>query len=123
MKQKFIEFARKHVKYCVGKNQHISLLVIRNKIICVGFSNYVKTHTYASYNNYKYAHIHSELSAICRFPWRQYDITKSTLINIRFAKANNGLLLSRPCHNCLNLIAGFNIKQVIFSTPTGFEKL
>lgn len=121
--ENYIEIARKYIKKCEGKCQHVSLLLIRNKILSVGVNNYIKTHPFAHHNNYRYSHIHSELDCIRRFPWRQHDMKRASLVNLRFARATDGLLLSRPCHNCLNLIAAFNIKEVVFSTPTGFEKL
>lgn len=121
--QKFVDFARKYVTKCDGKCQHISLLVIRNKILSVGQNSYRKTHPLSYYHGYKYCRTHSELLAIAKFPFRNNDINKATLINIRFARANSGLLLSKPCLSCQNLIAAFSIRQTIFSTPTGFEKL
>lgn len=120
--QKFVDVARKYING-ESKNQHVSLLVIRNKILSVGVNDYIKTHTFAHSNNYRYSHIHSELSCLRRFPWRNFDIKKATIINLRFARKDNSLLLSRPCFNCLDLIGSFGVKYIIYSTPNGFEKL
>lgn len=121
--EKFVEIARKYTKKCDGKCLHISLIVQKNKILSIGYNSYLRTHPFAYKNNYKYGRIHSELLAITKFPYWEYDIQKCTLINFRFARATNGLLLSKPCLSCLNLIIGFSVKEVVYSTPDGFVKL
>ena len=122
---KFVEFARKYnaINGTVRKNLHISLIVYKNRMLSVGLNNYYKGHSIASKANYKYNASHSEMIALAKFPFRNYDISKATLINVRLAKKDNGILMSAPCAYCYSLIKEFNIKQVIYSTPSGFVYL
>ncbi len=119
---KFIPIARKISVKSDARQLHVSLIILRNKVICAGW-NSLRTHPFAYYSKYKYSYIHSELSALTKFNHRENNIEKCTMINIRLARANDGLLIAKPCPSCLDLVASFGIKTIFYSVPGGFKKL
>jgi tRNA(Arg) A34 adenosine deaminase TadA len=115
--ERLIEYALKYAHKSVGKNIHVSLLVIRNKIINHGVNSYLKTSPLGGKDRFYF--VHSELSCIKRFNFRENNIKKATLYNFRFAKKDCGLLLSRPCENCFVLCKTFGIRRIAYSTENG----
>jgi hypothetical protein len=106
----------------VGKNSHVSLLVIRNKVISYGVNNYLKTHPKGPIDRLQF--IHSELDCIRKFNFRENNINKAVLYNFRFSRLNlNNLLMSQPCVGCLKLAQTFNIRCIFYSTPEGMVEL
>jgi hypothetical protein len=120
--KRLIEFARKFAHKSVGKNSHVSLLVIRNKVISYGVNNYLKTHPKGPIDRLQF--IHSELDCIRKFNFRENNINKAVLYNFRFSRLNlNNLLMSQPCVGCLKLAQTFNIRCIFYSTPEGMVEL
>jgi tRNA(Arg) A34 adenosine deaminase TadA len=122
MYQKLITLARQNANF-EAKNVHVSILTHKNKVISVGRNDYNKTSS-AFVDFYRETHnrIHSEMDCIKRA--RNYrHLSKCALWNFRFARKNNGLLLSMPCNGCMQLINLFDIKQVYFTTPYGVSEL
>lgn len=115
---RLIDYASKYAHKSVGKNIHVSLLVIRNKVISAGFNNYLKTHPKGPINRLQF--LHSELDCIRRFNFRENNISRATLYNFRFSRRNlNKLLLSKPCLECDKLCNVFGIRKIIYSSPEG----
>jgi deoxycytidylate deaminase len=118
MCQKLINTARKYIN-TDSKNQHVSLIVYKNKVLSVGRNSYKKTDRFAQIHKFQnFFYIHSELNAIKKV-YRYVDLSKVTLINMRFSKDSEQLLMARPCNDCMNLISAFNIKRVIYSDRSG----
>lgn len=115
------QIARKHACKSTGKNIHVSLLVIRNKVISWGRNSYEKTHPRGGKNRLYF--VHSELNCITRFNFRENKISRATLYNFRFSKKDSGLLLAAPCENCIQLCTAFGIRKIKFSTPYGMCEL
>ncbi len=118
-------------KYESGKSFHISALLRKNKISCLGWNNYNKhhlAHRFGAYRNYKgftenyRPSIHSESSVAVKMGLD--DLSDYTLVNIRINN-NNQVALSAPCPNCFEqIILGLGIKKVFYSTNEGlFEQL
>ncbi len=116
--KRLVEYARKHVHKSVGINAHVSLLVIRNKVISCGVNNYLKTHPKGPTDRLQF--IHSELDCIRRFNFRENKINRATLYNFRFLRANlNNLMMAKPCGGCQKLAQTFGIKRIFYSTQEG----
>ena len=121
-KEKLIRVALKHAHKSVGKNIHVSLLVIRNKVISFGYNNYLKTHPKGPIDRFYF--LHSELDCIRKFNFRENNIKRATLYNFRFARNNlSNLLLSKPCIECMKLCEAFGIRKIYYSSEDGMVEL
>lgn len=122
MKQdKIIQTALKYAYRSVGRNIHVSLLVIRNKVISWGVNSYLKTSP-KSYKN-RFFFIHSEWDAIRRFNHRENNIRRASLYNFRFARLDSSLLISKPCDDCYKLVTSFGVRSIFYTTENGLVQL
>ncbi len=102
--------------------KHFSFLVRKNNVLSTGWNYQFKTHPLAVKFGYKYPYIHSEISAITKFPQKVENLKKCVLVNVRIGN-NNKPLLSRPCQYCQKLIKAFGIGKVYYSNEYGlFEE-
>jgi deoxycytidylate deaminase len=117
-----LKLALKHADFN-ERNVHVSILTHKNKVISVGRNFYTKTSS-AFGDLYKDTHfrIHSEADCIRKARYYKH-LNKCAIWNFRFAKADDGLLLSMPCNSCMKLIQSFELRSVYFSTPYGISKL
>lgn len=99
-------------------NKHFSFLILKNRIISVGYNLSFTTHPIAHKYGYRFDTIHSELKCIRNFPLSPSYLEKCTLINIRIM--NDGSLgISKPCSKCHQLLRDFNISSVYFTDRNG----
>ena len=128
--EKLIELARAmKPRKATGQYFHISSLIRKNRIICVGWNDYTRYHPsykFGNYENYKgftnayKPSIHSEISSIIRFG--EEDLSEMTLVNIRIGNMNQ-VALSKPCFNCQRVLKQLNIKRIYYSNNVGeFEE-
>lgn len=119
---KFVKLARQLINYA-DHNRHFSFLVIRNKILSVGWSLSDTTHPLAKRYNYRFSSIHSELKAIVNLQYTPDIISKCSLINIRIL-ADGSLSMAKPCRRCKKLLQDFGITNIYYTNWEGdFEKL
>ena len=100
---------------------HISFLVLKSKIIKIGF-NKDRTHPINSKFDYRSIDggIHAELDLCLKM--RQDDLSKYSMVVIRHDN-NMNLTLSRPCIGCQSVLKQFGITDVYYSTKDGIEQL
>jgi len=118
LKSKLIELARA-LHYCpVGDQKHFSFIVLRNKVISIGWNNKVKSNPLNQKYGYRYDKPHSELIAIKNFPYPNKELSRHTLVNVRIGRAND-VIMCKPCMYCQNLLKTFNIKEVYYTNAMG----
>lgn len=103
--------------------KHFTYILDGKKIISMGWNFSNKTHPLALKFHYKYLNIHSELHAITNFPYPPNQLKRMTMVNVRIGIDGKSLRISRPCKNCLVLLAAFDVREVWYSTNKGFEEL
>lgn len=116
LQTKLIDLSRLLYHVPRSNYKHFSFIVRRSKIVAFGFNNSKKTHPTSPS---KYHTIHSELSAICSFPYPVSELHKFSFINIRLF-ANKQLAMSKPCKACQKMLSSFGVRKVYYSTPNGF---
>jgi hypothetical protein len=104
-------------------NKHFSYLLIRNKIISMGYNLSFTSHPIAHKYGYRFDAQHSELKCLLNAPYPPSIFNRCTLINIRIM--SNGLIgISKPCPKCQQLLRDFNINRIYFTNREGeFERL
>jgi len=118
LERKLIEQARLIVPNLIdNKHRHVSFLVVRNKIISVGWNSYCKRSMLAKKFNYYDAFVHAELNAICHAN-RNFNFNKATMFNVRISK-DNEIRMSMPCKSCTKLLYAFNIKHCYYTCNEG----
>lgn len=121
--ESLVDIARALLDKPVGKNLHYSFILYKNKIRSIGWNNVLHTHPLSYRYNKKWPFIHSEVSSIIRFDGRPKELKDCTLINIRLNKFGK-IMQSKPCKNCLRLVAEFNFDRVFYTNTLGqFERL
>jgi tRNA(Arg) A34 adenosine deaminase TadA len=102
---------------------HATYIIRKNNILSVGWNHARKTHPDLRRFGSKYFHIHSEFSAIRRFPLPPRELEKCTFVNVRIGK--DGLLrLSKPCIVCATMLSYFNVTDIFYTDDCGkFIKL
>jgi deoxycytidylate deaminase len=120
--ENFIRIAADHINPD-SKNQHVTLITHKKKIISIGANSYNKTTPFfKEVYSFRHNRIHSESAALKKVRYYKH-LDKCELWNFRFSRIDGSLLLSYPCESCLQLIGFFNIRKVYFSTPTGMCKI
>jgi deoxycytidylate deaminase len=120
---KFVKLARQLIDYPDGRCRHWSFLVIRNKILSVGWNLSNQTHPLARQYGYRFHCIHSELKAILNLQYTPSIITKCTLINICIM-TDGTLGMSKPCKRCQQLLQDFGVKTIYYTNRQGkFRKM
>jgi deoxycytidylate deaminase len=102
-----------------SSKKHFSFLVIRNKVVSIGWNKAWKTHPLAKKYGYRFNCTHSELDCILNSEIPISDLSNCTMINIRLDSSLN-LQLSKPCCSCQELISDFGIGEVWYSTNNDF---
>lgn len=108
---KLTSVSRKLVNCPDSSKKHFSFLVIRNKIVSIGWNKAWKTHPLAKKYQYRFACTHSELDCILNAKVPISDLNNYTMINIRLDSSLN-LQLSKPCSSCQVLLSDFGINDV-----------
>ena len=113
-----------------GMRFHTTFFLKKSKIVCVGWNDYTKCHRahkfgiYKAYrssfaNNY-IPSLHSECAAIIKFG--ETNLSEYEICNVRIDN-NFNPALTKPCPNCLTLLASLNPKKIYYSTQNGFEEI
>lgn len=110
--------------------RHFSFILHKGRIISIGL-NSAKTHplnlrnrkisrvTGEDYSSQKQTC--SELNAILKLKrLTNIDTRRCTLINLRYDR-NDQLALAKPCSSCQSLLRYHNFKDIVWSTPHGYE--
>lgn len=106
-----------------SKHRHITFLLIRHRVMSVGWSKSFKSHPMGQKYGTRFNSIHSELDAILNFEYPPFLLSDTTLVNFRFA-SNGDISMSKPCDKCQKLISDFRIKEVYYTNREGnFERL
>ncbi len=121
-----ISFALKG-KHQTGRTFHVSALIDKNRVLSLGFNNFLKTHPrtlklpYFNKRGERYAvKIHSELACLIKFG--QEDCSGLTMVNLRI-NLNDKLDNSKPCFGCQALLRQVGIKTAYHTTIAGhFEQ-
>src|SRR5690348_10342880 len=103
--------------------KHFSFILIRNKIVSMGWNMGFKTHPIAHKMGHRYDSIHSELHSINKFPYPTAILAKCKLFNVRVNKKGK-VRLSKPCLKCQKLLSTFNFREVWYTLDGGeFKQL
>jgi hypothetical protein len=120
---RLIEDAYRRLTRFEGKSHHVTYVCRRNRILCYGVNKEFRTHPLASRYGYYGSKIHSELSAIVKFPKPPSYLSRCSLWNIRLNKAGE-VVLARPCKRCIKLLDAFGVGEVFYTSQSGdFEAL
>jgi len=103
------------------KHRHISFIILKNKIVSIGYSHSKKTDPLAKQYGHRFNSVHSEISAIKKFPFRIKKLSKCTMVNIRIM-ADGTIGMSKPCIHCQKLLKDFEIGEVYYTTKDGALK-
>lgn len=123
LQNKVIEWAKAHMNVIDHAFKHFSFIIKRNKIIALGWNQPYKSHPVACKYRHRFNSIHSELHAICNFPYPIKELRKYTLVNIRLDKCQQ-IRISKPCKFCIPLLVGVSPRKIYYSTNSGtFEEL
>ena len=96
---------------------HITLIVLRNKVLVISTNNTTKTHPKNKKFGYKYDFLHSELGAIIKNKAGK----RHKMINIRLTKKRRWLN-SKPCAFCGKMLCSCFTGKIYFSTENGFKE-
>lgn len=116
--EKCIKIAYKLIELPDAHNKHFSFIVIRNKILSVGWNLSFTTHPIANKYGYRFSSIHSELKSLREFPYPPSVLSKCVLINIRIM-SDGTIGMSRPCVKCQKLLRDFGISKIYYTNRDG----
>lgn len=114
----YIDIARSLLDKPPSKNKHFSFIVKKNRIRSIGFNNTKKTSPLSYKYNPLWPYVHSEVSAVTKFDGKLSDLENCILINVRLDKQGK-VMMSKPCKNCLQLVANFGFKKVFYTGRMG----
>ena len=96
----------------------IVAILANKKPISVAVNDLNKSHPIVAHFN-PARRMHAELSCLIKAPKEKID--NSILYIWRFG--HNGLLLSKPCPMCMEILCKNRIKKVVYSTNSGFKEI
>ena len=100
------------------RHKHFSFILMRNKILAVGYNLSRKTNPLAKHYGHRFNNIHSELSAIKNFPYPPSLLNKCKMVNIRIM-ANGNLGMACPCKYCAKLLNDFSLTNIWYTNKQG----
>ncbi len=113
-----------------GQFFHTSSLIRKNRIICIGWNNYLKGHPekrFGKYENHKgfpgtyKSSLHSEISSIIKLG--EEDLSGYIMVNIRIGNCNQ-VTMAKSCPNCHKVLKSLGLSTLFFSNELGqFEEL
>ena len=119
---KLVKLSRQMLDLPDSKSKHFSFILMRNKILSIGYNSGWKTSPIAKQYGYRFNNIHSELAAIKNFPYPPSAMSKCKIVNIRI-KANGQLSMAKPCKNCAKLLKDFDLTDIWYTNWHGeFER-
>jgi deoxycytidylate deaminase len=115
---KLIEIVRSLKSVPNARNRHFSFILLRNRILSVGWNDGHKTHPKAKELGYRFDNIHSELAVILNFTYSLELLRRCSLVNIRVNRLGQ-LRMAMPCKQCLPWILSLNIGDIWYTDHTG----
>jgi len=122
LQNKLIKISRDNLHLPNSRTKHFTFIVTGQKVICMGYNNSWKTSPLAKRFGHRFHTIHSELSAIKKFPYPIEQLHKYDVVNVRLTKTGM-LALSKPCIFCCDMLDFFNVKNIWYSYQEGFIEL
>lgn len=122
-KARLINIARSLHHKKSGPNFHVSFILNKNQLLCLGVNNYNKSHPKHKMGQYYSrkgngdlyeACIHSEVAAMKLFvsKFGHLDLSGLTLFNVRLG-VNGEPMMSAPCKNCAKLLGAAGCNDLI----------
>ncbi len=112
-----------------GQFFHTSSLIRKNRVVCIGWNNYLKGHPekrFGKYENYKgfpgtyKSSLHAEISSIIKLG--EEDLSDYVMVNIRVGNFNQ-ITMSKACLNCQRVLKSLGLKSLYYSNEQGnFEQ-
>ena len=119
---KLVNLSRQMLDLPDSKSKHFSFILMRNKILSVGWNLGWKSSPIAKRYGHRFNSTHAELAVIKNFPYPPSLMSKCKLVNIRI-KANGQLSMAKPCKHCAKLLEDFNITDIWYTNWHGeFER-
>lgn len=117
---RWFTFAKRYLHRCDHHSHNIVAIVLVNKsVVAVGWNNINKTHPkMAKYSEHKKKH--AEVMALSKAKTKNHDLSNAQLIVYGQTKAGNQIC-SKPCKYCQQIIKDYGVKEVIYSSHTGFS--
>lgn len=119
---KLITISRELVSLPDSRKKHFSFILLRNKILSVGYNQSFKTHPLAKKFGTRYNSLHSETAAIINFPFPIKRLNDCVLVNVRIM-LDGSIGLSKPCQSCQGMLYAFGFESLLFSTDNGWLEL
>ena len=121
--QKLVKLSYEMLDLPCGRNKHFSFILIRNKILSIGYNLGFKTNPMAKRYGHRFNSIHSELASIKNFPYPPSVLSKCKIVNIRIMK-DGTLGMAKPCIYCSKLLADFDLNEIWYTNRQGnFENI
>lgn len=106
-----------------GDKYHVSFLVRKSRVFCIGVNNYHKSHLahrFGPYHSSKFSQkddpyrpsLHSECAVAIKAGLE--DWSGLELVNIRIDN-NGGAAMSKCCHNCMRVVKALGPNRVFYS--------
>lgn len=119
---KLVKLSHQMLELPDSKSKHFSFILMRNKILSVGYNLCFKSHPLAQRYGHRFNSTHAELAVIKNFPYSPSLLSKCKLVNIRI-KANGQLSMAKPCKNCAKLLKDFDLTDIWYTNWQGeFER-
>ena len=110
-KSRLIEIARAMTDKRTGRSFHVSFILDKNKIVSIGWNNYLKSHPKSRFGEYKatrhstpsyYPGLHAEISSLSRLlnnSEKVPDFKRLAMFNVRIG-FNGEVMNAKCCKNC-----------------------
>lgn len=102
----------------MGQKKHFSFLFDNNKLLSIGFNDYLATNKFVKSLNYKNKTLHSEVAAIYKFRRDLSYLKGLILVNVR-VNFNNTFGISKPCNVCQQWIKLMGFKKIYYTNWNG----
>jgi len=115
---KCINLSRQMIDCPDGRSKHFSFLILKNRIVGIGYNLSFTTDPLANKYGYRFNAIHSELKAIKEFIYPPGFLSRCSIINVRILK-DNTIGMSKPCQRCQRLLSDFGITEIYYTNRQG----
>lgn len=103
-----------------SRKKHYTFIVLRSKIISVGWNNGWKTHPLAGKHGHRFNSTHSEIAALSNFQYPVSHLKHFEIVNVRLLNDSGyNLGMSKPCLNCEAMLIGLGVAGVWYSDRYG----
>lgn len=118
--KKIIKLSYANMELPNSRHAHFSFIVLRNKILSMGWNNGFKTSPIGKKYGHRFSSIHSEVAAVQNFHYEIDLLSRCRLVNVRIMRSGQ-IGISKPCRRCMTYLDLFNFKEIWYSTSYGFE--